>query len=269
MANNVRSVSIERGYDPRDFTLFSYGGAGGLFLSAVCDEASVGEMLVPQNCAVFSAFGALMSDYRQTALRSIHWFVGTDHLAVAKVIDELEQEALGLAVRAGFEPGEVVLERAGDLRFTGQSTELPVPLPGGDVGEGYGATVEAAFLREYAREFGENSVWSGSPVELTGIRVTAVVPSKAYRPGTDGAAEVDAAVSAEPTSRRVFSPTRLEWADWQVYQRPELRPGMTIPGPVIIESADTTVVAHEGHEVTVDEFRNIIITNRAASRSED
>src|SRR3984957_7980266 len=106
MANNVRSVSIDRGHDPREFSLFSYGGAGGLFLAAVCEEALVSEMLVPKNCAVFSAFGALMSDYRQTALRGCHWRAGQDVVVLAKVIDELEQDARRLARQAGFDSAE-------------------------------------------------------------------------------------------------------------------------------------------------------------------
>jgi N-methylhydantoinase A len=266
MANNVRSVSIDRGHDPRDFSLFSYGGAGGLFLAAVCDEAFVAEMVVPKNCAVFSAFGALMSDYRQTALRGCPWRVGQDVTPLAKLMDELEQDAARLAAQAGFDKDEVELERACDARFAGQTTELPVPLPAGTVDENYASVVEDAFRAEYARSFGANSVWMGSPVELTGLRVTAVVRSKAYNPAANRVEGHTQTGSAEHRTRQVFSPTRHEWAGWTVLRRAELVPGATVPGPAIIESDDTTIVLHENHHATVDALENVVIATDVAPR---
>ena len=266
MANNVRSVSIDRGHDPRDFSLFSYGGAGGLFLAAVCDEAFVEEMVVPKNCAVFSAFGALMSDYRQTALRGCPWRVGQDITPLAKLMDELEQDAARLAAQAGFDSAEVELERACDARFAGQTTELPVPLPPGAVDEGYATLVEEGFRAEYARSFGENSVWTGSPVELTGLRVTAVVRSKAYNPAANRATTPGDAGPAERRTRRVFSPTRHDWAEWTVLRRAELRPGTSVVGPAIIESDDTTIVLHEDHRAAIDDMENVVIATGVAPR---
>lgn len=255
MANNVRRMSIEKGYDPREFSLLSYGGAGGLFLAAVCALASVPEMIVPQNCAVFSALGALLSDYRRTALRSCPWRLNGNPRVIADALNSLEAKVMGNVREAGLPESSVRLERTADMRFVGQSSELSVPLPEGPIGESFGASLRSNFRTEYVRAFGAQAFWADAEPEVVNLRVTAVAPS---------AVEMRWAASAAqsirpPTVRRVFWPFDMTFSDWSVRDRRGIFPRESLTGPLIVESDDTTIVIPPSYTAHMDEDASLII----------
>jgi N-methylhydantoinase A len=255
MANNVRRMSIEKGYDPREFSLLCYGGAGGLFLAAVCALAAVPEMIVPQNCAVFSALGALLSDYRRTALQSCPWRLSGEPRVIAEALDALQARVLGNVRDAGVSESSVRLERTADMRFVGQSSELSVPLPEGPIGQTFAAALRGNFRAEYARAFGAEAFWADAEPEVVNLRVTAVAATAVeMRPSTS------AAESIRPTGlRKVFWPFDMACSDWPVRDRRGISPGSTHAGPLIVESADTTIVIPAGCTARADESGNLII----------
>jgi N-methylhydantoinase A len=255
MANNVRRMSIEKGHDPRDFSLLSYGGAGGLFLAAVCELASVPEMIAPENCAVFSAFGALLSDYRRSALKSCAWNASGDPSVVAEAIAGLEARVMADVRSAGVAENTVRFERTADMRFIGQTSELSVPLPEGPIDAKFAATVSENFRAEYVRAFGAGAFWANAEPEIINVRVTAVAPS------TVNANPKRSAMSGvrPTTTRKVFWPFDMAYADWEVYDRSGLTSGTTLKGPVIVESADTTIVVPPKCTVQVDDTAGLII----------
>jgi N-methylhydantoinase A len=255
MANNVRRMSIEKGYDPREFSLLCYGGAGGLFLAAACALASVPEMIVPQNCAVFSALGALLSDYRRTALRSCPWRLSGDSHMIAEALDALEAKVMQNVRDAGLSENAIRLERSADMRFVGQSSEISVPLPEGPVEKGFAAALRTNFRAEYARAFGAAAFWADAEPEVVNLRVTAVAPSTVeMRPGTATSEAVRPA-----GMRRVFWPFDMASSDWSVRDRAGITPGSALAGPLIVESSDTTIVIPAGCTARADESGNLVI----------
>lgn len=256
MANNVRRMSIEKGHDPRDFSLLSYGGAGGLFLASVCALASVGEMIVPENCAVFSALGALLSDYRRSVLKSFSWRIGDDPGPLADAFAALEASVTDDARDAGLPPDAIRIERTADMRFVNQTSELNVPVREGTGGEHLSDALRASFHREFVRAFGADAYWSNAEMEIVNLRVTAVVPSsiepRSNRPASG---------SVRPkTARRVYWPFDMAFSEWAVCDRSDLPVGAAIPGPMIVEAADTTVVIPPASTAAVDPFGNLVIT---------
>jgi N-methylhydantoinase A len=255
MANNVRRMSIEKGYDPREFSLLSYGGAGGLFLAATCALASVLEMIVPQNCAVFSALGALLSDYRRTALRSCPWPLGGDHRVIADALAALEAKVMGNVRDAGLPESSIRVERTADMRFVGQSSEVSVPLPEGPIGMTFASALRANFREEYARAFGATAFWADAEPEVVNLRVTAVAPSAVVmRPSTNRPQP-----ARQTTVRKVFWPFDMAFSDWSVRDRAGIAAGSALQGPLIVESADTTIVLPPGCTAHADESGNLIV----------
>ncbi|MBV9840953.1 MAG: hypothetical protein JOY99_05365 [Sphingomonadaceae bacterium] len=258
MAANVRRMSVDKGHDPREFSPFSYGGAGGLFLAPVCALASVPEMVAPSNCAVFSALGALMSDYRRSAIRSCAWRVGGDESVVAQIVAALEERVLREVGQAGFAAAAIRLERTAAMRFVGQASEIAVPLPPGSVDEGFSAALDANFRAEYAREFGAGAIWPDTPVEMLNIRVTGVVLSSTGAVGGAPAAN-DAGLPKPRAVRKVFWPFRMAFASWPVYDRASVPAGQKLIGPAILESDDTTIVVPPGCVAHADGQKNLFI----------
>jgi N-methylhydantoinase A len=255
MANNLRRISVEKGYDPRDFSLLSYGGAGGLFLASACRLASIPEMIAPSNCAVFSALGALLSDYRHTLLQSCPWRLNGDPQRIADAMRTLETDLFSVVRAEGVNSDSIRLEWTADMRFVGQASELSVPLPDGpiDVGDPAGALREN-FRIEYVRAFGPGAFLADAETEIVNLRLTAVAPSS-VRVQPD-----PVATSVRPSgSRSVFWPFDMTSSEWPVHDRAGLVAGSTIPGPFIAESADTTILVPAGCTARVDEDANLII----------
>ena len=261
MAANVRRMSIDKGHDPRQFSLFSYGGAGGLFLASVSAIAAVPEMVSPANCAVFSALGALMSDYRRSGIRSCSWRVGEDATAFGQALQALEAQVLAEVLQAGFAADAVQLERTADMRFVGQTSEILVPLPPGPATGDFAKAVSDNFRTEYARAFGAEAIWPDAPLEILNLRVSGVVPSATGAIGRGGSGAASPAETApQPRStREVFWPFTMSSSTWPVYARAELGAGQRLSGPCIVESDDTTVVTPPGCTVRIDELRNLVI----------
>jgi N-methylhydantoinase A len=255
MANNVRRMSVEKGHDPREFSLLSYGGAGGLFLAAVCSLASVPEMIAPENCAVFSAFGALLSDYRRAALRSCAWRVSGEPSVIAEALSALETKVMGDARDAGVAMNSIRLERTADMRFVGQTSELSVPLPDGPIDPTFVAALRQNFRAQYVRAFGAGAFWADAEPEIVNLRVTAVSPSAVkIRPNAGIAASIRPAAS-----RQVFWPFDMALSDWAIRDRRGLAEGNSLTGPLIVESADTTIVIPRHFTAQVDDTGSLII----------
>ncbi len=255
MANNVRRMSIEKGHDPRSFSLLSYGGAGGLFLAAVCALASVPEMIAPENCAVFSAFGALLSDYRRSALKGCAWRLGGDPRVISEAVSALEAKVTSDAREAGVPSNAIRIERTAEMRFVGQSSEISVPLPQGPVGPAFAASLRENFRAAYIRAFGAGAFWADAEPEIVTLRVTAVAPSTVATRSSTGRASV----ARTKRARKVFWPFDMAFSEWTVCERDEFSTGGSSVGPLIVESADTTIVVPPGCIASMDRTGSLVI----------
>ncbi|WP_210494507.1 hydantoinase/oxoprolinase family protein [Patulibacter sp. SYSU D01012] len=264
MADLVRAATIRQGYDPADFTLYAYGGAGPTHAFSYGRELGIDEIVVPLTASVHSAFGVAAAELIATEELSdpilsppgtVDHAAALDPAGVAARFERLTQAALARLGRAGAAPDAVRVTRTVEMRFRAQINELSVPLPDGPVDADTIRGLVARFVASYEARFGEGSAFEAAGIEMTTFRVVARSPAAeptlgAFAPSADG----DAA--AEGT-RRIFAGGA--WRDARVLRHEALRPGRTVDGLAVIEMKDTTVVVGADQTATVDDRGSIVI----------
>lgn len=258
MADAVRLISVRRGYDPRDFVLVAFGGAGALHGAALAKDLSIPTVLVPPHPGVTSAMGCLLVDIRHDLSGMFaHLADEADEVELERRFVELQQEAAERLRHEGVPDDKAVLERTLSMRYQGQWRSLTVA-----AGSGAGmikAAVES-FHREYEREFAYRR--EDTPIEIyqLGLRAIGMTPKPQF-------ARQDA-VAAEPPApmetRQVYFDETGGRVPTPVYNRAELAPGTTFPGPAIVAQLDSTVVIPPETRAEVDEWFNILIHMEAA-----
>jgi len=255
MANSVRAISIQRGYDPRDFTMLGYGGASGLFLPLICRATGIHDLVIPDSAAVFSAYGLLWADGVRSFVRTVNWIVPAGPLEpVNQVLAALAAQAREAMTRRGFAGDAVELTYEGDFKFAGQAFEVTVALPSGALAEADRDALGETFTRTYERLYGPGTAWEGFPVLMLNARVTATarVASPALAPtARNGRDPADALAG----SRAAVVPETGRREPLPVYRGDGLLPGMAIEGPALIDDVDTTVYVPGGGRLEVDEYR--------------
>ena len=259
MAGAIRLVSLARGYDPRDFVLVAFGGAGPLHANALARELGVPAVLVPPNPGIASAVGMLMTDLR-------HEFVTTRRLRLdtltPAVLESLFAEFLveGAARldRDGVPAADRRMLRSVDLRYHGQSFELPIAVPPGALTEADIKRLRTEFDAAHERAYGYAA--AEDAVELVNVRLAAigVTPRPRRAPLQAGGREPGAALKG---TREVWFAEG--WRKTGVFDRAKLLSGNIIAGPAIVEEPDASTLVHPGWEASVDQHGNLLM--RAAS----
>jgi N-methylhydantoinase A len=263
MSNAVRSVTVERGHDPRTFALFSFGGALGIFAADIARSLGIRQIVLPSDAAVFSAHGLLASDDVRTHARSAMWS-GGESSHVAQSLRELESELTRSLREAGYSDDRIDVQWQGDMKFAGQQWELKVPLPRkDDLSEADLVHVQQGFPARYEAEYGKGSAWVGNPVVLMSVRVIATGRAKTFEP----AAGVVNKQSAQPSGHRsVYLPLSGRRAELAVYQAEQLSPGAHLAGPAMVEHPLTTIQVPRGWNLDVDEWGNYLLTDTTAEK---
>jgi N-methylhydantoinase A len=260
MAKVLRIVSVERGHDPRDFTLLAFGGGGPLHACAVAEDVGVARVVVPAHPGVFSAYGLLAADVRVTLVRSLVAPADAATWEKAGALHEaLLREGDAALAEQDVAPGRRGFVREVDMRYIGQSTELTVTAPTTL------ADAVAGFHERHRLRYGFAA--QQDPVEIVSVRVVAV--------GATAKPEL-AAVSVPPprapeTSVRAPETTALcerravydgvSFCDTPVYARDALRPGDSFAGPAVVEQYDATTYVAPGWKAAVDGFGNLVLEN--------
>jgi N-methylhydantoinase A len=255
MINALKLVSLNRGYDPRDFTLVAFGGGGGMHAAALAAELGIRKVVVPRAADVFSAWGMLMSDLRRdyfvTRLTSL---VPENAGALGALLAEITGSALAQFAREGIEPEQVRFLRYGKLRYENQEHGVEVLLPEAEMDEAAIGEIADSFHRSYEREY---TYRLDAPVEFVGAHVVAVAEVGKLEPAKLPAAGRRLG-DALKTRRRVdYATEGVHEAD--VYVGELLEPGMRFEGPAIVETRSSTVVVHPADELAVDEYGNLLI----------
>lgn len=258
MARAIRSRTIEKGHDPRDFALVAFGGAGPLHAAEVADLLGVPEVLVPPFPGITSANGLLTSDLKYDLMRTVFMVEGAvDAERVSRELDELEATLRGWLHADGVDDADIEVQRALDCRYVGQGYELRVPLAPGPFAE----AALARFHELHAREYGKAH---GDPIEIVNARVTAT----GRRPTVDRlpvpSGELADALVATQTVR-FPGPDGLIAHEAPFYERPRLPVGRAVAGPAIVLHADTTTVVPPGWSAVADDAGNLILTREAAA----
>jgi len=255
MERALRVSSAERGYDPRDFALVAFGGAGPLHAAALPQAVGIPRVLVPETPGVFSALGLLVADIRHDLVRShLARLERVAPVALTGLYAELEAAGAALLAQDGVGADRGVLERTADLRYVGQAYEVNVAVPPGPLDTAALGAVTARFHAEHQRLYAHSA--PGDPVEVVSLRVAAVgplvPPALAERPA--------AARPPVPTARRrVFLDEADDFVDCPIYDRAELAPGTRLVGPAVVEQMDSTTLIHPGQLVLVDGFNHLVI----------
>jgi N-methylhydantoinase A len=259
MEKAIRVVSIERGYDPRQFTLVAFGGAGGLHACELALALGIPRVIVPALPGALSAYGILVSDIVKDYSRTLLWPVkSADDLDERRLIAEfskLEASAHKDFQREGWhERGGLVITRSVDVRYRGQGFELNVPLGA----KARGALT--AFHGEHQRRYGYSH--PEREVEVVTVRLRAVLPS-----------------AVTPVSDRRKKPTRKEprgkslqvrfggkLVRTELREREHLRPNRTYRGPAVITEYSATTVVLPGMRYRIDQAGNLVIHTREGTK---
>lgn len=253
MAQAVKKVIINRGRDPRDFVLTSFGGAGPMHACFVARAMDIPKVVVPAAAGVASAFGATVMDLRQDVERFLYAPVAeVDLERLNATYAELERTALDRLARDNVDAGNATLHRTAQMRYVGQTYEIETPIPAGTLDRAALAAVAEAFHAAHKQEHGVSSdIFAPAFVSL-GVAATA--PTAALpdytRPAGDN---VVAMKSTRPVS---FAGA---WLDCPVYNGQILAPGQRTEGPAILEYLDSVAVLPPGAHATVDPHGNLII----------
>ena len=264
IAEAIRTVTIERGSDPRDYVLVAFGGGGPLHAAAVARELGIGRIVVPQHPGLYSARGIATADFTHDYVQSVlRPLAATPACDAAPIIDALERRAAADLDAEGIAEGSRELMPSFDLRYLGQTTEISVPLPGAMKAfpDGFGA-VEERFHELHERLYSYRV--PGEPIELVNVRLRAV--GRIDKPPLASIRSSD--VKPEPSGERVvLPPDETGVRTVPVYRRDRLSPGAGMVGPAIIEEPSSTTLVLKDMEVTVDPYDNMVITLPAGGNS--
>ncbi len=260
MVRAVRVISVQRGYDPRRYTLVGFGGAGPLHSGRIMRELRMERLLIPHRPGLLCAFGLLVTDVRSDFLRTrIVGLESANPAEIGQVYADLEGQADAWLAGEGFAPEERLLHRTVDMRYRGQNYELSVPVPGGPVTSATLQAVREAFYRVHEQAYGYAA--PDEPAELVTFRVEAggllrKAPLPEY-PAAGPEPEPGAVVGR----RDVYLDGGF--AGVPVYDRDRLRPGNRLAGPAIIEQMDTTTLLLTGQQAKVDSYLNLVVEDRS------
>ncbi|MBI2917717.1 MAG: hydantoinase/oxoprolinase family protein [Chloroflexi bacterium] len=259
MEQGMKAISTERGFDPRDFVLVAFGGAGPVHAARLAADLGIPKVLVPPSPGLTSALGLLLSDVRHDYVRSRLGVLSTlDENEINQRFAEMRERALADMKAEGFSADEVVLEYSVDMRYSGQGYELTVPLTRTPplAREDIQAT-RSRFDEQHGRLFGHKA--ETEPVELVSFRLVARVPTQkpAFAGQPKGKADASSAVKGHRTA---YFGGAAGMVECPVYQRDKLAPGNVVPGPAIVEQMDSTTVVYPGQTAQLDTYTNIIIS---------
>jgi N-methylhydantoinase A/oxoprolinase/acetone carboxylase beta subunit len=246
MERAIRVVSVQRGFDPREFALLAFGGAGGMHAGAIAANLGIGTVIVPRYAGVLSALGMLLADvtkdYALTVLQA------GDEVTAAELdarFVPLVDEAVRDLAREGVAPRRMQIERRLDVRYAGQSYELTVPLA---------ADFRAAFDRLHARMYGYAN--PARAIEVVTLRVVAI--------GRTDKPVLPRAETPEPSAATPYAAREARFGGALVptafFRWGELAPGAAGGGPAVIAGGEATAVVPPGFTFRLDAFGNLVVT---------
>jgi len=258
MANAIRSRTVQKGIDPRDYTLVAFGGAGPLHGAEVAGMLGIPEVIVPPFPGITSAAGLLISDLRYDAIRTSFQVSGAIDLERINA----DFTAMARELEARFTADDVPLdkvrfERRGDLRYVGQGYELRVPFADDTLDASAMATAFDAFHAVHKREYGHH--FAASAIEIVNLRLIGTAPAAAItRPLPPAGGSLGAALLRTGTCAFRLAGKLADYPT-AFYRRDRLPVGERIAGPAIVLQMDSTTVVPPQHNFAADAAGNLII----------
>lgn len=256
MINALNLVSLNKGYDPREFSLIAFGGGGGMHAVALAEELRVKKVIIPVNSSVFSAWGMLMTDLRRDFLQTkVEKLSSVDPSIVDDAYGEIEGAAVDRCIAEGFPADKIYVKRFADLRYQGQEHTVKVAFPEGKVTQ---KSIEDAISLFHATHKREFTFSLDNPVELVNYHIVVFADA-----GKQKIPEMK--VTGRKVSDAIKGNRDVDFDvhgihNSQVFDLGLLEPGMAFSGPAILEDSMTTIVIAPLRTVTVDQFCNVHIT---------
>jgi N-methylhydantoinase A len=257
MARAIRVISVQRGHDPRDYTLTAFGGAGPLHAARLARELDIGRVLVSRNPGILCAMGLLLTDLRAdfatTRLMPLAPSVVPD---VEAAFEGLQRDADAWFAQEGIPAADRRVRRAADIRYAGQNYELAIPLTAGRVTEATLDQLAQDFAEAHSRMYG--FVAENEPVQLVTLRLeaTGMVEKATLNEHPFASSDASSAICGR---RDVWLSETGGFVSCAVYERDRLGPGERIVGPAIVEQMDATTLILPGMTARVDAYLNLVL----------
>jgi N-methylhydantoinase A len=260
MSDLIRKATVERGYDPADFTLFAFGGAAPVHAGRYAAELGVKQVVIPLTASVHGATGLVSSDVVYEYGKSDHLLIPAEPERVNAIFSSLVSRALKDLGRAGFKKENMTIIRSLDIRYRYQVHELNVPLQPGvaEISPEELAGSYAAFDELYERTYGPGSGYRQAGKEIMAFRVIGTGTLHKPRMKSYPLNGADPKRSLKG-SRKVYFQEQADFMPTCVYDFNAMSPGMETPGPAIIETPVTTIVINPQDYARLDQFFNLRI----------
>ena len=258
MIRAIKSVSTERGRDPREYALFAFGGSGPIFGAGMARELRMKRIMVPPSPGLFSSFGLLYADVEHHYSRTFRRLLRKIDLGeLNRIWDQIVEGALDQLAIDGFSEGQRQVRRTANMHYQGQTFELTVPVPDGSIDEKAVTILEEAFSREHERTYGHRA-GADEPLELVNVQVVgswvserSLVPDRIFATKAKGG-------DADPLPpRQVYFGPEAGWRETPILRRRDLETPRQ--GPCIVEEYDATVIIPPDSKAELDAYGNILI----------
>src|SRR5579884_830649 len=254
MSLAVRAVSVGRGYDPRDFALVAFGGAGPVHAAEIARELHIPRLIVPRVPGHFSAFGMLLADLRHDYVRTYYRpLLESDFDEIEKMFDAMITEGCGLLEQEGTPRHAMTVERFLDIRYVGQEFAIQTPVTTDDLRRRDPQRIRAVFDEIHDRRFGHQAV--DEPVEIVNLRLTVLGRRERSEFPRLGVAQGNALIARQPV---VFDDPSAP-VTTPIYDRERLAAGERVGGPAVILEYASTTLLFAGDEMQVAPSGELIV----------
>jgi N-methylhydantoinase A len=268
MVRTIRTISVERGHDPRDFVLMPFGGAGALHARDVAVSLGMTEMVVPAAPGILCAMGLLVSDLKEDFVSSRRFEIDEDGVKVlALTLEELHDQVVEWFDSESAPQSGRKVQLVVDARYVGQNFELAVPVASGATLTGVDVpdadALHAAFCEAHDVAYGYHS--ENDPIEIVNVRLSA--SAKLHEFPDSPPVSDDPGTPVPRDRRQVYFESAQEPVETQIYNRAEIRPGQKIAGPAILEQMDTTTPVYPGDVAEMTPDGHLIIKINAEAKA--
>lgn len=260
MVRAIRVISVKRGYDPREFTLVAFGGAGALHACAVARELGINSMIIPFSPGIFCSVGLLVADIKYDYVQSKIMIAEANKIAeINRIFAQMVAEGERMLEQEGIPASEREYVRTIDARYQRQNYELQITLPEGNLDDkGLQALIEQ-FHQEHMKNYGYCN--REQPLELINYRVNAI--GRTPKPNMPKYQLRQSLPTPQPAfNRPVYFEGEQGFVDCPVYLRANLLAGQKISGPAVIEQMDTTILINPDWQAEIDQYLNIMLRDR-------
>jgi N-methylhydantoinase A len=261
MTGAIREMSVERGYDPRDFALLAYGGAGPLFAASLAEKVGVPQVIVPRWPGNFSAWGMLMFDLVHDFVQSYMAILDEVSLeTVNEIFNRLQQSALHALANQGVPQEDQLVLRSVDMKYLMAGHVINVPMASHALVEKDRKTLRTKFNELHQLLYGHQLE---DILQVVNFRLRAIgrVRKPALRTISRGGRNPK---SAYKGSRLIYDPHKRREVRYQVFDRDHLCAGNALAGPAIVEEAASTTVVPAAHTLQMDSYGNLLMRRKAS-----